>query len=143
MINRPGTCRGETANWQPPLFCSPLFWVHCVYTCLGHVGIVVFTAITGVRRTVNLDIAVASKQDHLFGECRYPYHCRRRHHRRAVCAEGYLKEEGNIDRIKPLIEWNRLDIQIDGDNLDIFTFDAQRIINYRLRPVCKEHLQVG
>ena len=124
-------------------FLFPLFWVHCVYTCLGHVGIVVFTAITGVRRTVNLDIAVASKQDHLFGECRYPNHCRRRHHRRAVCAEGYLKEEGNIDRIKPLIEWNRLDIQIDGDNLDIFTFDAQRIINYRLRPVCKEHLQVG
>ena len=37
----------------------------------------------------------------------------------------------------------RDDIQIDGDNLDIFTFDAQRIINYRLRPVCKEHLQVG
>ena len=114
-----------------------------MYTCLRHVGVVMLAAVARIGRTVNLDIPVASVENHLFGKSRYTDYGRRRNRRGRIRADGHFEEEGDVHRIEAFVERHRLHIQIDGDDLHVFTLDADCVVDNRLRTVGEEHLQVG
>ena len=82
-----------------------------------------------VVRAEHLDIAFAAVKDHLFVEYGYSVDGDRACCRRTEYIEAYVEEEGHIDGIEPFIERNRLQIQIDCDNLDVFHADVRGIIN--------------
>ena len=82
-----------------------------------------------VVRAEHLDIAFTAVKDHLFVEYGYSVDGDRACCRRTEYIEAYVEEEGHIDGIEPFIERNRLQIQIDCDNLDVFHADVRGIIN--------------
>lgn len=124
-------------------FSGKAYWFCDLDACLRQVpdrGVLHIRIVHREVRAEYLDVALAAVKDNLLIEDTEPLHTHWHSCWLHEYVELYIKEERHIHRVKALMERNRLQVDIYGDNIHVSDSNVARLVYHALCRIAKQYL---